>query len=85
MTSCRHVPWKRSGDLARFSYRSFQQPPYNGFTILRPKFDRWLASKAEEAGALLITSTVVDDLLYKDKQVIGVRCRREEGDLYALL
>src|SRR5207249_5773498 len=55
----------------------------NGFTILRPKFDRWLAGKAEAAGALLITSTVVDELLYKEKQVVGVRCRRADGDLYA--
>ena len=64
----------------------FAHPPYNGFTVLRPKFDRWLASKAEQAGALLITSTVVDDLLYNggdDGQVVGVRCRREDGDLYA--
>lgn len=66
-----------------FRTNNFSQPPYNGFTILRPKFDRWLASKAEEAGALLITSTVVDDLLYKRGQVIGVSCRREEGNLYA--
>ncbi len=66
-----------------FRTQHFSRPPYNGFTLLRPKFDRWLASKAEEAGALLITSTVVDDLLYKDEHVIGVRCRREDGDLYA--
>jgi electron transfer flavoprotein-quinone oxidoreductase len=66
-----------------FRTQHFSRPPYNGFTVLRPRFDRWLAGKAEEAGALLITSTVVDDLLYKDKQVIGVRCRREDGDLYA--
>jgi electron transfer flavoprotein-quinone oxidoreductase len=66
-----------------FRTQHFSQPPYNGFTLLRPKFDRWLAAKAEEAGALLITSTVVDDLLYKDEHVIGVRCRREDGDLYA--
>ncbi len=66
-----------------FRTQHFNQPPYNGFTILRPKFDRWLASKAEAAGALLITSTVVDELLYKDEQVVGVRCRRAEGDLYA--
>src|SRR5215471_7192075 len=38
----------------------YAKPPYNGFTILRPRFDRWLAGKAEEVGALLITSTVVD-------------------------
>lgn len=68
-----------------FRTNHFSQPPYNGFTILRPKFDRWLAGKAEEAGALLITSTVVDELIFQDtsKQVIGVRCRREDGDLYA--
>ena len=68
-----------------FDFRTnhFAQPPYNGFSILRPKFDRWLANKAEEAGALLITSTVVDDLLYEGAQVVGVRCRRENGELYA--
>src|SRR6266700_7040828 len=66
-----------------FRTNHFNQPPYNGFTILRPRFDRWLATQAEEAGALLITSTVVDDLIYHDEQVVGVRCRRENGDLYA--
>ncbi len=66
-----------------FRTQHFSRPPYNGFTILRPRFDRWLASKAEEAGALLITSTVVDDLLYKDGRVIGVLCRRQDGELYA--
>ena len=66
-----------------FRTNNFSHPPYNGFTILRPKFDRWLASKAEEVGALLITSTVVDDLLYEGEQVVGVQCRRENGNLYA--
>lgn len=66
-----------------FRTKHFAQPPYNGFTILRPKFDRWLADKAEQAGATLITSTVVDDLLYERDQVIGVLCRREQGELYA--
>ena len=66
-----------------FRTSHFAQPPYNGFTILRPKFDRWLAEKAQQAGAVLITSTVVDDLLYERGQVVGVRCRREQGELYA--
>lgn len=66
-----------------FRTQHFSRPPYNGFTILRPRFDRWLASKAEEAGALLVTSTVVDDLLYKDGQVTGVLCRRQDGEIYA--
>src|SRR5579863_149712 len=66
-----------------FRTNHFAHPPYNGFTLLRPKFDRWLASKAEEAGALLITSTVVDDLIYEKEEVVGVNCRREQGELYA--
>jgi electron transfer flavoprotein-quinone oxidoreductase len=66
-----------------FRTNHFSKPPYNGFTMLRPRFDRWLANKAEEAGALLISSTVVDDLLYKNERVAGVRCRRQDGDLYA--
>src|SRR5260370_253012 len=66
-----------------FRTNHFAQPPYNGFTILRPKFDRWLADKAQQAGATLITSTVVDDLLYEREQVVGVLCRREQGELYA--
>src|SRR5947209_1288386 len=66
-----------------FRTRHYAQPPYNGFTLLRPKFDRWLASKAEKAGALLITSTVVDDLLYERGQVAGVQCRRDDGEIYA--
>jgi electron transfer flavoprotein-quinone oxidoreductase len=68
-----------------FDFRTnhYAQPPYNGFTLLRPKFDRWLAGKAEEAGALLIPSTVVDDLLYEQGRVVGVQCRREEGEIYA--
>lgn len=66
-----------------FRSNAFNQPPYNGFTVLRPKFDRWLADKAREAGAILITSTVVDDLLYDGERVVGVHCRREQGELYA--
>ena len=66
-----------------FRTNHFAQPPYNGFTILRPKFDRWLAEKAQQAGASLITSTVVDDLLYERDKVVGVLCRREQGELYA--
>lgn len=66
-----------------FRTNHYAHPPYNGFTILRPKFDRWLAGKAEAAGALLIPSTVVDDLICEQGQVVGVQCRREDGDLYA--
>jgi electron transfer flavoprotein-quinone oxidoreductase len=60
------------------------KPPYNNsFTVSRAHFDHWYASKAEEAGALFLTNTVVDDLLKYRGKVIGVKVRGEEGELYA--
>jgi len=60
----------------------YVEPPFNGFTILRPKFDRWFAAQAEAAGAFLLTSTVVDDLLRDDSgRVIGVKVRRDQGEI----
>lgn len=53
----------------------------NGYSILRSKFDRWYAKKAEDEGATLITKTNVDGLLSEDRRVIGVRTDR--GDLSA--
>ena len=60
------------------------KPPYNNsFTVSRNKFDNWYASRAEEAGALLLTNTVVEDLLKYRGKVIGVKVRGEDGELYA--
>jgi electron transfer flavoprotein-quinone oxidoreductase len=56
----------------------------NGFTLLRPRFDRWLAGQAAAAGATLLTETVVDDLLRDGAgRVTGVRVRRPDGDVEA--
>jgi electron transfer flavoprotein-quinone oxidoreductase len=66
-----------------FKDTDFGHPPYNGFTLLRAKFDRWYAQKAQQAGALLIPETVVDDLLWADGRVVGIKTRRDEGELYA--
>jgi electron transfer flavoprotein-quinone oxidoreductase len=66
-----------------FKDTDFGHPPYNGFTLLRAKFDRWYAQKAQQAGALLIPETVVDDLLWADGKVVGIKTRRDEGELYA--
>lgn len=63
--------------------RTFLEPPYNGFTVLRGKFDPWLAGKAQEAGATLVCETVVDKLLVEEGRVCGVRTRCDEGDVRA--
>jgi electron transfer flavoprotein-quinone oxidoreductase len=62
---------------------AFSQAPYNGFSLLRSKFDPWYARKAEEAGALIIPETEVEDLVRDRGRVIGVKARRDEGTLYS--
>ncbi len=67
-----------------FHTANWDHPPYNGFTVLRPRFDRWLAEQAVAAGATFLPETVVDDLLRDGAgRVVGVHARRPEGDIEA--
>ncbi len=62
-----------------FKTAAFQKAPYNAFTVLRAKFDRWLAGKAEEAGAMLVPGIKVEQVL-KDAagKVVGVVAGEDE-------
>ncbi len=68
-----------------FGYKGkdWAEEPYNCFSVMRAKFDPWLAKKAVEAGALLINETVVLECLVENGKAIGVRTDRPDGDLYA--
>ena len=62
----------------RFRSEKFARPPYHSFTVLRGVLDRWLAKKAEEKGAMLVTKNRVDELLRENGKVIGVAAGGEE-------
>jgi len=47
-------------------------PPYNAFSVLRARFDPWLAEQAEAAGAMILSGFRVDELLMDGQRVIGV-------------
>jgi electron transfer flavoprotein-quinone oxidoreductase len=53
------------------------ESPAPSFTALRGSFDRWLAQKAEDAGAMLITGIKVDELWREDGSVRGVVAGRD--------
>ncbi len=55
-----------------YKTNSFTEPPYNGYTVLRVRFDAWLAEKAEEAGVMIISGIRVDELVIEDGRVTGV-------------
>lgn len=48
------------------------------YTILRARFDEWLAGKAEEIGAMVACGIKVDDLIEKNGKIIGVQAGEDE-------
>lgn len=74
---------KESAVTMGYKGLEFAREPYNAFTVLRAKFDQWFANKAVEQGSLLITETVVTEVIVEDGRVIGVRTDRPDGEIYA--
>ncbi len=67
------------------TYRStnFSKEPYNRYTIIRAQFDKWFSKKVQDAGALLICETTINNLILDGTRVIGVQADREGGTIYA--
>ena len=56
----------------------FNQEPYPSYTILRAKFDRWLADLISEKGVFVIPQKQVDGVIKEGEKVVGVRTGDEE-------
>ncbi|HEY3344475.1 MAG TPA: FAD-dependent oxidoreductase [Anaerolineaceae bacterium] len=61
-----------------FKTQSFGEAPYNGFSVLRGKFDRWLAEQAETAGAMLVPGIKVEALVKDGERVTGIVAGEEQ-------
>lgn len=57
---------------------SAEKENFESCTILRSVFDKWLAGKAEEMGAMIITGTQADHLIEEDGRITGVYAAGEE-------
>lgn len=68
---------------ATYRGSEWDEPPYNAFSVLRAKFDRWFAKKAEEAGVELVTECLVEEVIVRDGKAVGVRVGRDQGEVYA--
>lgn len=66
-----------------FDNQEADRPPYNGYTIFRPKFDNWLAQEAVKAGATLLNRSTVDDVIMENGKVVGVRLLRDDAEVRA--
>jgi electron transfer flavoprotein-quinone oxidoreductase len=66
-----------------FRSAKFAERPYNAYSVLRSEFDRWYATKAEEAGVEVYSELTVTDLLWEEGSVAGVTTGERDGELQA--
>lgn len=50
----------------------------NSYSVIRSKFDRWMAQEAQKEGVVLVTETLVKELIIKENKVVGVKTELEE-------
>lgn len=59
------------------AFNTEDQAPMS-YTIVRGKFDEWLAAKAEEMGAMLACGIKVDELIEENGRIVGVMAGEDE-------
>lgn len=64
-------------DSTVISYRNKNEIS-GSYTVIRGKFDRWMAEQARKEGVYLVEKTVVRELLTDEEKVIGVKTELEE-------
>ena len=55
-----------------YSGNELREEPHQSYSILRSKFDRWLAERVEEKGIMLLAKTRVDKVIRNNAQIAGV-------------
>lgn len=67
-------------DSTVVSYRKKHEDAVS-YSVVRGKFDRWMAKEAEKEGVIIVEETVVRELIVENEAVVGVKTELE--DYYA--
>ena len=62
-------------DSTTITYRKNNNSSYS---VIRGKFDRWMAQQAQKEGVYLVTETVVRELIKEKNKIVGVKTELEE-------
>jgi electron transfer flavoprotein-quinone oxidoreductase len=71
--------------LVEYTNDSWRRKPHKSYTVLRAGFDGWFASKVMDKGCFVIPKKRVDDLLWEDGRVAGVKALGEEIPAHILI
>lgn len=69
---------EHAGTTVEFASDKFRAEPRPSYTVLRAKFDQWLADKVSEKGAFIISKNKVDDLIWEGERIVGVKATDSE-------
>lgn len=69
-----------------FKSGHYEAPPFSGLTVLRARFDQWLAEKVQEAieasaaaeESFLAENVLVEEVLMEDGRAVGIRAGEEK-------
>ena len=64
-------------DSTVISYRKTHETPVS-YTVMRGKFDRWMADEAKKEGVVIVEETVVRELIVENEKVVGVQTELED-------
>jgi len=68
---------------SRFQSTRLTAAPYNRFSVKRNKLYRWLANKATQAGAQVLYSHTVTEVMFNDSaQAIGVTTQTSDNNIF---
>lgn len=48
------------------------------YSVIRAKFDRWMSQEAQKEGVVLVTETLVKEVIVKENKIVGVRTELED-------
>lgn len=65
-------------ESVNISYVSGGKENTNSYSVIRSKFDRWMAQEAQKEGVVLVTETLVKELIVKENKVVGIKTELEE-------
>ncbi len=69
---------EKGGFQFEYGSEKWKSEPYMSYTVLRAKFDSWFADQAAQKGVFIIPKKKVDELLWEDGRVAGIRSGEEE-------
>lgn len=61
--------------VVSYRHKDTENPSYS---VIRGKFDRWMAEEAKKEGVILVEETVVRELIIEDEKVVGIKTELEE-------